>query len=336
MNGANYKVAVLALAGFFVGMAGTAEKAAAGGQQETASARAQGAAAAQAIETTPGSVTFQDVPVGELYTQTVRVSNLSGAPIKITKIVSSTAAFAVTGISLPAEVEAGGNVNFTVGYRPKAARSIAGQVSIETDTSAAPVALGVKASSTSKELGLYATETSVDFGVVAIGKKETKELVVENGGNSDVVISRVTVNGGNFTVLGGDNVRLSPGQRTSLLVQFDPQSNGKRQATVSILSSAQAAAMEIPVSGTGAAMSGKSVTLKWEESLTSVAGYNIYRSNEQEGSYIKLEPAPVTVATYMDSGLAAGQTYSYLIRAVDTNNVESDDSEEITVMVPEE
>ena len=82
-------------------------------------------------------------------------------------------------------------------------------------------------------------------------------------------------------------------------------------------------------------MSGRSVELKWEESPISVAGYNVYRSNEADGAFTKLEPSPVTTARYTDTGLAAGHTYFYVIRAVDANETESDDSEQISVTVPE-
>lgn len=332
MQGATWKLGVFVLAGFFGG-AGIG-RAAAGGQGLAGGTRIT--AAAQPIEATPASVAFENVPVGELYSQTVRISNLSNARLQITKIASSAGEFAISGVTLPVDLEANANLNFTVGYRPKAARSIGGYIFIATSVSPSPLQIDVKASAASKELGLSASETSVDFGVVAIGKRDTKELALENAGNTDITISQISVSGANFSVMGGGTVKLSPGQKTSVQLQFDPQSSGSTAGMVSIFSNAQDSPLQIPMSGSGAALSDHSVVLKWEESPTSVAGYYVYRSSERGGSYTKLQPSPVTSASYTDTGLAAGHTYFYRITAVGANNVESDESEQITVTVPEE
>ena len=302
----------------------------------TPEAAAPGAAAApQAIQAVPEEVAFANVPVGELYTQTVRISNVSNAKVRITKLASSAEEFAITGIMLPVELEAGANVTFNVAYKPKVMRNLAGRGLVTTEDGAAPVEIAVKASTQSKENGFSANASSVEFGIVAVGQRDTKELELANGGNTDVTISKISVSGENFSLAGGNAIRLAPGQKTTVQLQFDPRRAENREGMVTVVSNAPDSPMQIPLSGTGAAMSGRSVQLKWEESETSVAGYNIYRASEQDGSYTKLEPSPVTTASYTDTGLAAGHTYYYLIRAVDSNQAESDDSEQISVTVPE-
>ena len=331
MRGARFRLGVFAFA-VFVGMAGTVERAVAGGQ----AAEAQSTATAQPIEATPASIRFENVPSGELYTQMVRLSNVASARVRITNIASSAPEFAISGVTLPVELEPGTNLNFTVGYKPKTASNIAGRISIETNSSAVPLQLEVKASASAKELGLSADQMSVDFGVVAVGKKDTRELELQNRGNTDVTISKISVSGTNFSLVGDGSIQLGPGQRTKVQLQFGPDGIGKRDGVISIVSNAQDSPLQIEVSGAGAAMSGHTVELKWEESLTTVAGYNVYRSSESDGAYTKLEASPVAGAAYTDTGLAAGHTYFYLIKAVDTNSVESDDSEQISVTVPQE
>ena len=331
MHGASFRLGVFVFALVFVGTAGKVERAAAGGQEAARST--QSTAAAQPVEATPASVRFENVPIGELYTQMVRLSNQTNTRVRITNIASSAQEFAISGATLPLELEPGANFNFTIGYKPGVARNLVGCVSIATDTSAAPLEIEVRATAAAKQFGLAVDQTSVDFGVVAIGKKDTKELELENRGNADVAISKISVSGANFSVVGDGSIQLGPGQKTKLQLQFDPVNAGSRDGKVSIFSNAQPP-VEIAVSGAGAAMSGHTVELQWEESLTSVAGYNIYRSSEQDGSYTKLESSPVAGASYTDTGLAAGQTYFYRIVAVDANNVESDASEQISVTVP--
>jgi Cep192 domain 4/Abnormal spindle-like microcephaly-assoc'd, ASPM-SPD-2-Hydin len=334
MHGPRSRFGVFVFAAVFVGMAGTVERAVAGGQEVTR--QAESMATAQPIEATPASIRFENVPTGELYTQMVRLSNPANAPARITSITSSRPEFAISGVSLPVEIEPGANLNFTVAYKPKAASNIAACISVQTNLNATPLQLEVKASAAAKKLGLAADQMSLDFGVVAIGKKETRELELRNDGNTDVAISKITVNGANFNLVGDGAIHLAPGQKASVQVQFGPDGVGTWNGVISIVSNAQGSPLQIPVSGSGAAMSAHSVELKWEESLTQVAGYNIYRSGDTDGSYRKLEASPVSVASYADTGLAAGHTYSYLIKAVDMNNVESDDSEQISITVPEE
>lgn len=334
MHGLRSRFGVFVLAVVFVGMAGTVERAVAGGQEVTR--EAQSTATAQPVEATPASIRFEDVPTGELYTQMVRLSNPASAPVRITNIASSRPEFAISGVSLPAEIEPGANLNFTVAYKPEAASNIAARILIQTNLSATPLQLEVEASAAPKTLGLAADQMSLDFGVVAIEQQETRELELRNDGNTDVAISKITVSRANFNLVGDAAIQLAPGQRASVQVQFGPDGIGSRDGVISIVSNAQGSPLQIPVSGSGAPMSGHSVELKWEESLTQVAGYNIYRSGDTDGSYRKLEASPVSGASYTDTGLAAGHTYSYLIKAVDMNNVESDDSEQISITVPGE
>jgi len=332
MHGASFRLGVFVFATVFVAMAGRVERAAAEGQE--AAGKAQKTAAAHPLEATPSSVSFENVPVGELYTQMVRLCNQSNSRLRIANIVSSAQEFPVSGVTVPVDLEPGANLNFTIGYKPGSARNLAGRISVMTNLSAAPLEIDVKATAAAKEFGLSVNQMSVDFGVVAVGNKDTKELEVENRGNADVAISKITVSGVSFSVIGDSSIQLGPGQRISVRLQFNPDNAGSRDGKVSIFSNAQDSPLEIAVSGAGAAMSGHTVELKWDETLTSVAGYNIYRSSEQDGSYAKLEASPVANASYTDKGLAAGHTYFYRIMAVDATNVESDSSQEISVTVP--
>jgi Protein of unknown function (DUF1573) len=333
MRGAKLRFGVFVMASVFVGMAGRVERAVAGGQE--AANGAQNAAAAQGLEATPASIHFVNVPIGELYTQMVRLANTANMPVRITKIASSARQFQISGVTLPIDVDPGANLNFTVGYRPTATSNSAANISIETNLSGASLQLPVKASAAVKEAGLYADQMSLDFGVVAIGKKETREVELRNAGNTDLAISKISMSGAAFAVVGDARMQLAPGQKAKVQVQFGPEGAGNREGAISIISNAQDSPLQIPLTGSGAAMSRHSVELKWEESLTSVTGYNIYRSSEADGSFTKLEASPVAGSSYTDMGLAAGHTYLYLIKAVNTNNVESDDSEQISVTVPE-
>jgi predicted phage tail protein len=72
-------------------------------------------------------------------------------------------------------------------------------------------------------------------------------------------------------------------------------------------------------------------TLAWDPSTSSVAGYNIYRS-EQSGVYgAPLNGAVLTSTTFTDSTLQSGHTYFYVTKAVATGGTVSGPSNEVSV-----
>ena len=71
------------------------------------------------------------------------------------------------------------------------------------------------------------------------------------------------------------------------------------------------------------------VSLDWGDNDESdLAGYNVYRSTTIGESYTKINTSLVTSSNYADSGLTNGSTYYYVVRAVDTSDNESGNSNE--------
>jgi fibronectin type 3 domain-containing protein len=66
-----------------------------------------------------------------------------------------------------------------------------------------------------------------------------------------------------------------------------------------------------------------------------VSGYNVYRGTTSNGPYsTKLNSSLVTAVGFTDSTVTDGTTYYYVVTAVDSNNVESVDSNQATAIVP--
>lgn len=77
-----------------------------------------------------------------------------------------------------------------------------------------------------------------------------------------------------------------------------------------------------------------SVTLTWDQSTSTVTGYNVYRGPKSGGPYTKLNPNAVATTSYTDTAVQAGQTYYYVTTAVDSNGVQSVYSNEVSATVP--
>ena len=77
-----------------------------------------------------------------------------------------------------------------------------------------------------------------------------------------------------------------------------------------------------------------SVSVTWTASSSpNIAGYNVYRSTTSGGTYSLLS-ALVTTTSYKDTDVVAGETYYYVVTAVNTSNQESANSTQAQATVP--
>ena len=80
---------------------------------------------------------------------------------------------------------------------------------------------------------------------------------------------------------------------------------------------------------------GHSIFLSWDISISlDISGYNVYRATSPGGAYQMLNSSPLVDTTYLDSDVVPGQSYYYVVTAVDRNNDESSYSNEATAVVP--
>jgi fibronectin type 3 domain-containing protein len=77
-----------------------------------------------------------------------------------------------------------------------------------------------------------------------------------------------------------------------------------------------------------------SASLSWSPSTSTVVGYNLYRGTVSGGPYSLLNGSLIPSTTYLDTGVQAGSTYFYVATAVDSSNVESPYSNQISALVP--
>ncbi|NUP88896.1 MAG: family 10 glycosylhydrolase [Candidatus Sumerlaeia bacterium] len=77
-----------------------------------------------------------------------------------------------------------------------------------------------------------------------------------------------------------------------------------------------------------------SVGLDWSDNTEAdLAGYNVYRSATSGGPYTKINGSPVGASVYTDTTAVNGQTYHYVVRAVDTGALESGNSAQVSATV---
>ncbi|HXN51143.1 MAG TPA: choice-of-anchor D domain-containing protein [Candidatus Acidoferrum sp.] len=179
---------------------------------------------------------------------------------------------------------------------------------------------------------MSSSTNSLDFGSVLVGSNSSLGVTVTNTGNANVTISNVLVTGTGFTVSGaGANTTLVPGQTAALNVTFAPLATGSVAGAITI--GTNAGGLSIALAGSGGQLSSHSVALNWDASTSEVVGYYVYRVLA-DATYAKVNAAPEVLMEYTDTNIQSGQTYTYVVTAVNADNMESDYSDPVVATIP--
>jgi hypothetical protein len=294
-------------------------------------------ATSSTLAATPSSVSFANVVVGSDTTQTIRLQNIGTSQVTISAIAPSVSSIAISGVTPPINLAPGTSATFTAAYKPTAAGSVAGKITVTSNAVGSPTIIDLSATAAAAAAQLTPSATSLSFGNVTVGSSGTSQLTVKSTGNTNASISKVAVTGTGF-VLGSSaaSVILDPSQTESYTVNFDPKAAGSLAGTLTITSNAANSPLNIALSGTGvAANSTHTVALTWERSSTSsVTGYFVYRGTKPSGPFAQLNSSPESSPSYSDSTVSGGQVYYYYVTAVDSSNIQSADSNEVSVTIP--
>ena len=286
------------------------------------------------LSVTPASIRFGSVAMGETSSQSVTISNRGASSVQVIKASSTTAGFAISGISLPLTIGAGKQSTFNVIFSPKSPGAFSGDVSLLSDASGSPITVTLSGTAVAATSLLTASTSTLGFGNVAIGKSSTLSVTLTNAGNSNVTVSNVSGSGTVYSASGvSAGMILTPGQSATLEETFTPTATGNFPGSVTVASNASNSPATISLSGNGTQTGSHSVELSWTPG-TSDVGFDVFRSLVSGGPYSKLNPTPVAQNMYIDSTVQAGQTYYYVVAGVDSAGVESAASMQASATVP--
>ncbi len=280
---------------------------------------------------TPTSDSFGSVQVGSTQSVYQTITNSGGTSVSLSQAAVTGAGFSISGLTLPATLNPGQSLSFTVSFLPTVAGSVTGSISITSNASNPSLAIGLSGTGTASGQ-LTLTPTSANFGTVTVGSTSTQSGSISASGSS-VTISSGSINSSEFLLSGITfPVTLAAGQSVPVTLTFAPQLSGTAAATLSFVSNASNSPTS-SLSGTGGTLT-HSVGLTWSDSSTGIAGFNIYRSGVSGGPYSGINTGLDATASYTDTTVVAGQTYYYVVTAVDGTGTESAYSNEAAATVP--
>jgi hypothetical protein len=281
---------------------------------------------------TPSTAKFGNVTVKSNATQTIRIANTGTAELNISDAKIKGRGFSMFGLTAPSKLAAGASVNFTVAFQPTASGAASGSISIDSDAGGGPMNLDLSGTGVAESMKLTPSASSLSFGSIPVGKTETQEVNLTNGGNSDVTISSASALGIGFSASGGSNVTLGPNQSVTLTITFNPKEAGLQNGTLTVASNGPS--VSIPLAGTATLAGVHTVSVTWTASTSPVRGYFVYRQTGTNGSFGKLVSTADTTTSFTDSNVADGVTYFYFVTAVSADNIESAPTSPVSVTIP--
>ena len=259
---------------------------------------------------------FGTVVVGSGKTLTVTAKNTGAVSLTVTSAQSTAPQFVVSKPTLPLTIAAGSNATLSVTFTPQTAGSASGTISIASDASDGTV--GLQVTGAGAEPGspgaLSPNPSSLSFGSVQVGHNLSLSETVTNNGGSDATITDDPVTGAGFSVSGLNlPLTLTPGGSTTFSVVFAPQSTGAVNGNLTITSDASNPSLLIPLSGTGTASGGLSI------SPTSLNFGNVLENNNSSlPASLKASSTSVTVTSAVSSSSEftfSGLTFPVTIQA---------------------
>lgn len=182
---------------------------------------------------------------------------------------------------------------------------------------------------------LNSSASSLSFGSVIVSSSSVQKVTLTNAGKANVTISQVLVAGAGFDSTGGSSgLILAPGQSTTLTSTFAPSATGVAAGKITVSSNASNSPASIVLSGSGVASSSHSVTLSWTDGASEITGYHAYSSKVSGGPFVRMTSTELTNSSYRDSSVQSGQTYYYVVTALNSSNQESAYSSVVTAVVP--
>jgi len=287
---------------------------------------------------TPSSVNFVSVPVGLTYSQTISLKNTGTATVQLTHASISAIGFKFTGLAAVRTISPGQSVTFNITFRSSSTTTVDGSATIFSNASNSQIVIQLTGSGTVSNASLNASPISLRFGSVTIGNADTLPVTLTNAGNVNVTINSVTVPNSLFTTSGvSAGTILAPSQSATLQITYTPTSVSSTSGNVVISSSASNSALNVAVTGSGTQAAQQSVSLGWVASTTpGVVGYFVYRSTVSGGPYTVLDSSYVSSTKYTDSTVQPSNTYYYVVTSVNSSNIQSGYSAQVSAKVPPE
>jgi len=201
----------------------------------------------------PGSLNFNNVPVGQTNSQNVTITNNGNSNLTFTSATISGTGFTMSGLSPLPTIAGGQSATFSVQFAPTSTAGATGSIVFRDNAAASPQTLTLTGSAVASGSTLTPNPGSVNFGNVVVGATSTPQTIaLTNSGNATITINTVTTTGTGYSTSGlTAGQQIAAGGTANFSVSFAPTATGTVPGNIAITSSATNGSLSITLSGTG-------------------------------------------------------------------------------------
>jgi hypothetical protein len=283
----------------------------------------------------PATINFGNVALGTSQTVSGTVQAVT-APVTLQTVAGpGPGVYSLSGLTLPLTIQPGVTITYSVTFNPSAFGTQTGSFTFSSNASNNPTTVQLTGNCVQPPT-LTPAPDPMNFGSVAVGQTVSQSGTLSAAGGSVVITStstsdpQLTVTGLTFPQTVNNNTSIP------FTVTYHPTTagTGTFNGTVTFNLSASPFTVTENVGANPFNPLPHSVDLSWTASTSVVSGYNVYRGTQSGGPYTKLNVALVGGTTFTDNTVVAGNTYFYVVTAVDNLNHESPFSNEAKAVIP--
>src|SRR5579884_3921453 len=210
-------------------------------------------AQASALASSPSTLAFGQVTVGNTRTISAVVTNHSSSSLILQRVHCSGTNFAVQSPSLPQTIAPGKSISLAVTFSPSSSSYTTGTVFFNWGNAGTLGLNGTGVVSQSyRRVYVSPSPSSLSFGSVQVGTAVKLPLSLKNTGRIQATISRVSTSTSAFAVQNLSlPLTLPAGQSYTFNVAFDPTATGTVNGSLQALSSSGTSLASVSLTGTG-------------------------------------------------------------------------------------
>lgn len=206
------------------------------------------------IRTTPDSLDFGSVAVGEAIERALTIANEGDLALTVSGIDISASSFTVAAPSIPFTVNPGSNQDVILRFSPvsEGPQQAAARVSSD-DPNRPSIIVTLTGSGERAVRRLAVSAMMLDFGTVMVGSFADRTLTLRNTGNATLTVEQVVTSDAQFAFQSPPlPLRLRPGSDAAAVIRFAPRNRGPQTAVLTIRSNDDAQpATDISLTGEG-------------------------------------------------------------------------------------
>jgi hypothetical protein len=289
------------------------------------------------LTVSPTSLAFGSVTANTAKVLSLVLTSTGTSAVTVNSAAITGTGFTIVSQAFPATLNPQQSLTLQVQFKPTAASTASGQITVSSNsTSGSTAVVALTGTGAAANPQLTVSSTSLSFGSIAVNTATTLSVTLKSTGTTSVTVNSAAITGTGFSTIGGSfPLTLNASGTTTVQVQFKPTTAGAATGKLTISSnSSSGGTIAVSLGGTGTTTAHQ-VNLSWTAPSNTpdpVKGYNIYRS-AGSGAMTLMNASIDTATSYVDSTVASGTSYNYVVKSVDSGGVESVGSNQIEVAV---